>query len=162
MITILMSNYVNIYQITFTDFNATQGAAVLLKVPHGITEILTLSLRETPANFLRKPISAACILNLILSVMTHHSPPLSTERSQLRWFGHLVRMPPGCLPVEVFQAHPAGKRPLGRPRFRWRDYISVLAWKCLGIPQSELADVARKREVWGPLLKLLPLRADPG
>ena len=26
------------------------------------------------------------------------------ERSQLRWFGHLVRMPPGRLPREVFRA----------------------------------------------------------
>ena len=24
---------------------------------------------------------------------------LHTERSQLRWFRHLIRMPPGCLPV---------------------------------------------------------------
>ncbi|KAJ7996720.1 hypothetical protein DPEC_G00239960 [Dallia pectoralis] len=36
--------------------------------------------------------------------------------SQLRWFGHLVRMPPGRLPREVFQARPAGRRPRGRPR----------------------------------------------
>ena len=65
---------------------------------------------------------------------------LRGERSQLRWFGHLVRMPPGCRPREVFQAHPAGKRPRGRPRTRWRDYISSLAWERLGIPQSELVD----------------------
>ncbi len=38
-----------------------------------------------------------------------------------------------------------------RPRTSWRDYISALAWESLGIPQSELADVAREREV---LLKL--------
>uniref|UniRef100_A0A8D0DB40 C2H2-type domain-containing protein n=1 Tax=Sander lucioperca TaxID=283035 RepID=A0A8D0DB40_SANLU len=31
---------------------------------------------------------------------------LRVERSQLRWFGHLVRMPPGRLPREVFQARP--------------------------------------------------------
>ncbi|KAJ7999278.1 hypothetical protein DPEC_G00213770 [Dallia pectoralis] len=41
---------------------------------------------------------------------------LCVERSQLRWFGHLVRMPPGRLPREVFQARPAGRRPRGRPR----------------------------------------------
>ncbi|KAJ8012365.1 hypothetical protein DPEC_G00041950 [Dallia pectoralis] len=87
---------------------------------------------------------------------------LCIERSQLRWFGHLVRMPPGRLPKEVFQARPAGRRPRGRPRTRWRDYISTLAWERLGIPQSELANVAREREVWGPLLELLPPRPDPG
>ncbi|CAB1450707.1 unnamed protein product [Pleuronectes platessa] len=51
---------------------------------------------------------------------------------------------------------------LGRPRTRWRDYISTLAWERLGIPPSELVNVAREREVWGPLLELLPPRPDPG
>uniref|UniRef100_A0A8D3C086 Reverse transcriptase domain-containing protein n=1 Tax=Scophthalmus maximus TaxID=52904 RepID=A0A8D3C086_SCOMX len=87
---------------------------------------------------------------------------LCVERSQLRWFGHLVRMPPGRLPWEVFQARPAGKRPRGRPRTRWRDYISTLAWERLWIPQSDLVNVAWEREVWGPLLKLLPPRPDHG
>ncbi|KAK0143304.1 hypothetical protein N1851_018556 [Merluccius polli] len=75
---------------------------------------------------------------------------LCLERSQLRWFGHLVRMPTGRLPWEVFQARPVGRRPRGRPRTRWRDYISTLAWERLGIPPSELVNVAREREVWGP------------
>ncbi|KAK5915715.1 hypothetical protein CesoFtcFv8_001281 [Champsocephalus esox] len=87
---------------------------------------------------------------------------LRVKRSQLRWFGHLVRMPPGHLPREVFQARPAGKRPRGRPRTRWRDYISSLAWERLGIPQSELVDVAREKKVWGTLLELLPPRPDHG
>ena len=87
---------------------------------------------------------------------------LYLERSQLRWFGHLVRMPTGRLPWEVFQARPVGRRPRGRPRTRWRDYISTLAWERLGIPPSELVNVAREREVWGPLLELLPPRPDPG
>ncbi len=63
-----------------------------------------------------------------------------------RWFGHLGRMITGRLPVEEFQANPAGRRPRGRARSRWRDDISALAWKRLGIPQSELADVAEARE----------------
>ncbi|KAL3043760.1 hypothetical protein OYC64_003589 [Pagothenia borchgrevinki] len=87
---------------------------------------------------------------------------LRVERSQLKWFGHLVRMPPGRLPREVFQARPAGRRPRGRPRTRWRDYTSSLAWERLGIPQSELVDVARERNVWGSLLELLPPRPDHG
>ena len=36
---------------------------------------------------------------------------LHIERSQLRWLGHLYRMPPGCLPREVFLACPTGRRP---------------------------------------------------
>ncbi|TWW67592.1 hypothetical protein D4764_02G0006330 [Takifugu flavidus] len=33
---------------------------------------------------------------------------LRVERSQMRWLGHLVRMPPGRLPGEVFRACPSG------------------------------------------------------
>ena len=43
---------------------------------------------------------------------------------------------------------------------RWRDYTSTLAWECLGIPQSELVEVAREKEVWGSLLTLL-IQSDP-
>ncbi|KAK0149127.1 LINE-1 reverse transcriptase [Merluccius polli] len=81
---------------------------------------------------------------------------LRVERSQMRWLGHLVRMPPGRLPGEVFRARPTGRRPRGRPRTRWRDYVSRLAWERLGIPQEELAEVAGEREVWASLLRLLP------
>ena len=87
---------------------------------------------------------------------------LRVERSQMRWLGHLVRMPPGRLPGEVFWARPTGRRPRGRPRTRWRDYVSRLAWERLGIPQEELDEVAGEREVWASLLRLLPPRPDPG
>jgi len=87
---------------------------------------------------------------------------LHVERSQLRWLGHLFRMPPGRLPGEVFRARPTGGRPRGRPRTRWRDYVSRLAWERLGVPPEELEEVAGEREVWASLLKLLPPRPDPG
>ncbi|TKS64956.1 LINE-1 reverse transcriptase -like protein [Collichthys lucidus] len=85
---------------------------------------------------------------------------LRIERSQLRWLGHLVRMPPGRLPGETFWARPSGRRPRGRPRTRWRDYVSRLAWERLGVPLGELDEVAGEREVWATLLKLLPPRPD--
>ena len=72
---------------------------------------------------------------------------LRLERSQLRWFGHLVRMPPERLPREVLGARPTGRRPRGRPRRRWRDYIDSLALERLGIPQEEITNVALEREV---------------
>ncbi|TWW63631.1 hypothetical protein D4764_03G0006390 [Takifugu flavidus] len=87
---------------------------------------------------------------------------LRFERSQMRWLGHLVRMPPGRLPGEVFRACPSVGRPPGRPRTRWRDYVSRLAWERLGIPADELEEVAGEREVWASLLRLLPPRPDPG
>ncbi|TWW69209.1 hypothetical protein D4764_18G0000150 [Takifugu flavidus] len=87
---------------------------------------------------------------------------LRVERSQMRWLGHLVRMPPGRLPGEVFRACPSGRRPPGRPRTRWRDYVSRLVWERLRIPPDELEEVAGEREVWASLLRLLPPRPDPG
>ncbi|TWW59397.1 hypothetical protein D4764_06G0009270 [Takifugu flavidus] len=86
---------------------------------------------------------------------------LRVERSQMRWLGHLLRMPPGRLPGEVFRACPSGRRPPGRPRTRWRDYVSRLAWERLGIPPDELEEVAGEREVWASLLRLLPPQPDP-
>ena len=73
---------------------------------------------------------------------------LHIERSQLRWLGHLFRMPPGRLPREVFLACPAGRRPRGRPRTRWSDYVAQLAWERLGILPEELEEVSGEREVW--------------
>ncbi|KAI3375367.1 hypothetical protein L3Q82_021856, partial [Scortum barcoo] len=66
------------------------------------------------------------------------------------------------LPREVFQACPTGRRPRGRPRTRWRDYVSRLAWERLGIPPEELEEVSGVREVWASLLRLLPPRPGPG
>ena len=64
-------------------------------------------------------------------------------------------MPPERLP-EVLDACPTGKRPRGRPRARWKDYIFTLARERLGILQKEVDDVAQEREVWSSLLELLP------
>ncbi|KAF7654265.1 hypothetical protein LDENG_00072170, partial [Lucifuga dentata] len=75
---------------------------------------------------------------------------LHIERSQLRWFRHLVRMDPGRLPREVFQARPTGKRPRGRPRTCCRDYISWLTWERLEVPQEELEGLAGDRKC-GPV-----------
>lgn len=46
---------------------------------------------------------------------------LHIERNQLRWFRHLVRMPPGCLAGEVFQVCPIRRQARGRPRKRCRN-----------------------------------------
>ncbi|KAK3531414.1 hypothetical protein QTP70_019258 [Hemibagrus guttatus] len=72
---------------------------------------------------------------------------LHIERGHLRWLGHLFRMPPRRLPGEVFRACPTGKRPRGRPRTCWRDYVSRLTWERLGIPPEELEEVSREREL---------------
>lgn len=42
----------------------------------------------------------------------------------------------------------------GRPKTWWRDYISHLAWKCLGVTQKELESIAGEKEAWDTLLWL--------
>ncbi|KAI3352329.1 hypothetical protein L3Q82_005297 [Scortum barcoo] len=85
---------------------------------------------------------------------------LHIERSQLRWLGHLFRMPPGRLPREVFQACPTRRRPCARPRTtHWRDYVSLElpAWeRASGVPPEELEEVSGVNEVSVSLLRLLP------
>ena len=53
-------------------------------------------------------------------------------------------------------ALPSGKRPIGRPRTRWHNYVEYLAWSCLGIPAAELPLVAGDRDAWRSQLELLP------
>ena len=55
---------------------------------------------------------------------------LGIERSQLRWFGHVSRMPQERLPKQALHAKANGRRPVGRPRTRWTDYIEDLGWSC--------------------------------
>lgn len=50
---------------------------------------------------------------------------LYIARTQVRWFGHLIRMPLGALLVEVFCAHPTRRKPWDRTRICWRD----MAWE---------------------------------
>ncbi|KAI3369961.1 hypothetical protein L3Q82_024762 [Scortum barcoo] len=80
---------------------------------------------------------------------------LHIERSQLRWLRHLFRMPPGRLPREGVpgMSHQGGGPGKGRPRTRWRDYVSQLAWERLGVPPEELEEVSGVREVWASLLQ---------
>ena len=54
------------------------------------------------------------------------------------------------------QSTPMGKRPRGRPRTRWRDFISDLAWSCLGVERAELSEIAVDRDVFWVHLGLLP------
>lgn len=84
------------------------------------------------------------------------------KRSQLRWFGHPIKMPLERLLLAVFLVWPTWKRPKGRPRSHWRYYICDLAWECLGIPQEQLESVAGDRDVWITLLSLPPPQPDPG
>ncbi|KAK3531112.1 hypothetical protein QTP70_011064 [Hemibagrus guttatus] len=115
-----------------------------------MTERVRSRMRAAEMSFLRR-VAGHSLRDRVRSSVTQEElgvEPLllHIERGQLRCFGHLFRMPPGCLPGEVFRACPTGKRPRGRPRTRWRDYVSRLAWECLGVPPEELEEVSGERE----------------
>ena len=44
----------------------------------------------------------------------------------------------------------------GKPRTRWSDYVTWLAWERLGILLEELEEVSGEREIWVSLLRQLP------
>ena len=81
---------------------------------------------------------------------------LRIERSQLRWFGHVSRMPQERLPKQALHVKANGRRPVGRPRTRWTDYVEDLGWNRLGLRPSEMMEVMEDREVCWLNLELLP------
>ena len=53
----------------------------------------------------------------------------------------------GTLRKQTLYAKVYGKRPVGRPRTRWLDYIKDLVWNRLGLHPSEMRSVLVDREV---------------
>ena len=51
-------------------------------------------------------------------------------------------------PKQLMDALPSAKKPGGRPRTRWRNYVEDLAWSPLGIPPAKLPLVAGDRNAW--------------
>jgi len=71
---------------------------------------------------------------------------------------HVSRMSQERVARHVLLATPPGKRSRGRPRARWNDYISDLAWSRLDVEPAKLSEIAVDREVFRVLLGLLPPR----
>ena len=65
-------------------------------------------------------------------------------------------MPQERLPKQDLLAKANGRRPAGRPRTRWTNYIEDLGWNRLGLQLSEMMDVMEDREVLRHNLELLP------
>uniref|UniRef100_A0A8C6NNI1 Reverse transcriptase domain-containing protein n=1 Tax=Nothobranchius furzeri TaxID=105023 RepID=A0A8C6NNI1_NOTFU len=125
-----------------------------------VTERTRLQIQAVEMSFLRR-VARLSLRDRVRSLVIREGlgvDPLllHIKRSQLRWLGYLVRMSPGRLPGEVSRARPTIRRPKGRPRTQWGDYVSHLAREHLGIPLEELAQVAGEREVWASRLRLLP------
>ena len=66
------------------------------------------------------------------------------KSSRLRWAGHVARMEEGRSAFKILTGTPEGKRPLGRPRRRWKGNIRM-DLKETGINTRNWVDSARDR-----------------
>ena len=75
-------------------------------------------------------------------------------RSQrLRWAGHVARMEEDRMPRRVMEGTLEGRRPVGRPRMRWRDNL-MEDLRQMGVedPQNDWRDIALDRRTWKGLV----------
>lgn len=82
------------------------------------------------------------------------------ERSQLRYYGHVMRMSEDRLVQRILLAQPCQRRPRGRPRMRWWDYILNLCRSRLNISGEELAAAVSCRQGWRGATRALPPRPE--
>jgi hypothetical protein len=73
------------------------------------------------------------------------------KSGSLRWVGHLVCVGARSGTYRVLVRKPVGKRPLRRPRRRWKDNINVdlQEVECVGMNGS---DLAQNRDKWRALV----------
>ena len=77
----------------------------------------------------------------------------SIIRKNLRWTGHLLRMPTDRLPRHVLYSQPPdGQRPRGRPRLRYKDTIKINLKKG-DIDTNSWKSLALQRDVWRDTVK---------
>ena len=119
-----------------------------------MTERMRSQVQASEMRFLRK-IQGVTLFNKVRSSASIRYFP---ELKDLSLDG--LAMYAECLrkdsPNKALRAKANGRRPVGRPRTRWTDYIEDLGWNRLGLHPSEMMDVMEDREVWRLNLELLP------
>ena len=70
---------------------------------------------------------------------------------RLRWAGHVARMEEGRSAFKILTGKPTGKRPLGRPRYRWEDNIRMDLEE---IDAGNWVDSAQDRNYWKVLVNV--------
>ena len=91
-----------------------------------ITERMRSQVQASEMRFLRR-IEGVALFSQVRSSEIRKSLNIAPlllriKRSQLRWFGHVSRMPQERLPGQALLPKANGRRPVGRPRTRWTDY----------------------------------------
>jgi hypothetical protein len=66
---------------------------------------------------------------------------------RMRWAGHVARMGERRGIYKVFVVNPEGKRPMGRPRRRWEDNISMDLQE-MGCGGMDCNELAQDRHSW--------------
>jgi hypothetical protein len=66
---------------------------------------------------------------------------------RMRWAGHVTRIGEGRGVYRVLVGRPKGKRPLGRPRYRWVDNIKM-DLREIGIDGVNCIQLAQERVQW--------------
>ena len=69
----------------------------------------------------------------------------------MRWVGHVTRTGEGRGVHRVLVEKPEGKRPLGRPRRRWKDNIKM-DLHVVGCGGMDWTDLAQDRDRWRALV----------
>jgi hypothetical protein len=69
-----------------------------------------------------------------------------TEEKQIRWFGHVKRMPGNILPLKVLEWGPEGTRRRGRPKERWIDGVRR-SMTNHGLTEEDIRDRDRWRDL---------------
>ena len=69
----------------------------------------------------------------------------------MRWAGHVARMGVGKGVYSVFVGKPKGRRPMGRPRRRWVDNITMDLQE-VGCGYMDCIGLAQDRDRWRTLV----------
>ena len=76
------------------------------------------------------------------------------EKSQLRWLGHVLRMPQDRTVHRLLKVVLDTRRPVGRPRKRWIDQAHDLCHR-IGLDKDQIEAQAEDRAGWRRLIDCL-------
>ena len=69
----------------------------------------------------------------------------------IRWVGHVARVEERRSVYRILVRKPKGKRPLGRPRRRWKDNIKMVLQEA-GCGSMDWSELAQDRDRWRVLV----------